>query len=306
MQVFVTGGTGYVGGVLVEHLLAAGHDVRALARSEHAAQALAAAGAAPVRGSLADLDVLRDAAANADAVVHAAVEQPGAPDATEAELRAVAALVAGAASSGGDAGRTAAPVVYTSTALVYGFDPAQDTSEDAALPQISAQPFKAAAERLVLESAGITPIVLRPGLVHGRGGSGLVRSLVEGAAVARVAAYVDSGENAWSAVHVDDLAALYVTAVERPVAGVFNVAEGAHFTFRELAEAIADLTGTVAASVPLAVAEQRMGPLARVLATTSRLSAERAREAFGWRPAGPMLLDDVRAGSYRAAAVTVG
>src|SRR4051812_43504128 len=100
MQVFVTGGTGYVGGVLVERLVAAGHEVVGLARSEHAEAALAAAGAKPLRGSLNDIGVLRDAAASADAVVHASVDYTMTADAQATELAAVAALVEGAGGAG--------------------------------------------------------------------------------------------------------------------------------------------------------------------------------------------------------------
>ena len=74
------------------------------------------------------------------------------------------------------------------------------------------------------------------------------------------------------------------------------------FTFRELAEAIAALTGVPAVPIPFDVAQQRLGPFAHVLASTSRLSAKRARDTFGWTPTGVALLDDVREGSYAALA----
>ena len=297
MKVFVTGGTGYVGTVLVERLANAGHAVTGLARSVSGAEALTAAGATPLHGSLIDVELLSAAAVDADAVVHAAVDVSMTAQAQATELDAVAALVQGAGSSA-----TGKPVVYTSTALVYGFDPAQSTSEDADLPELSAQPVKAAAERVVLAAPGVTGIVLRPALVFGRGGSGLVVGLIRAASAAGVATYVDAGDNAWSSVHVDDLAALYLAALERPAAGVYNAAGPQPFTFRALAEAIATLTRTEASSLPLADATQQMGPLAHVLATTSRLSADRARATFGWTPAGPDFLDDVRTGSYRSLA----
>ena len=170
MKVFITGGTGYVGSVLVERLVADGHEVAALARSEASAQALQTAGARPVRGSLADTATLREAAAASDAVVHAAVDYAMTPESSAVELDAVRALAEGAASGyaatalSGDPD-AATPVIYTSTGLVYGFDPAQDTAEDAELPGLSAQPVKAQAERVLLEAHGITPIVMRAGLV---------------------------------------------------------------------------------------------------------------------------------------------
>lgn len=294
MQVFITGGTGYVGSVLVSRLVAAGHEVTALARSQGSAAALAAGGAVPVHGELADVGVLRAAAADADAVVHAAVDYSMTPASQAVELAAVAALAEGAATAG-----TGTPLIYTSTGLVYGVDPEQDTSEDATLPAASAQPVKAAAERVVLDAPGITPVVVRAGLVYGRGGSGLVTGLIGAAVRDGVATYIEDGANTWRPVHVDDLATLYLAALDRPVPGVYNAVGDSPFSFRELAEAIAELTGTQAVSIPLAVAAQQLGDYAHVLRSTSRLSAEKARATFGWTPAGVPLLDDVRSGSYR-------
>lgn len=297
MKVFITGGTGYLGTVLVEHLVAAGHDVTALARSDASAARLHEAGAAPVAGSLSDTEVLAGAAAAADAVIHAAVDYTMTDESTTTELAAVEALVAGAAS-----GSVSKPLVFTSTGLVYGFEENRDTSEDAVLPEVSAQPVKVAAERIVRGEEGIAGIVLRAGLVFGRGGSALVTGLIQSAQQTGTSIYVGDGENAWTPVHVDSLADLYVAALERPVAGVYNAVGAVPFTFRALAEAIGDLTGKPVASVSLEVAEQRFGPAARTLTTTSRLDASKARDTFGWSPAPRSLIDDVRSGSYTEAA----
>jgi nucleoside-diphosphate-sugar epimerase len=297
MKVFITGGTGYVGSVLVERLVAAGHEVSALARSEASAARLTAAGAQPVRGELADAALLRAAAGSADAVIHAAVDYAMTPEANATELAAVTALAEGAGAA--DAGK---PVIYTSTGLVYGVGDTHDTDEDAVLPEVSAQPVKVAAERIVLDAPGITPIVVRAGLVYGRGGSGLITGLIGSAAQTGAATYIDDGANTWHPVHVDDLAALYLAALEKPVAGVYNAAGQGGFSFRELAEAIAALTGARPVSIPFAAAEQQFGLFAHVLRSSSRLRADKARATFGWQPAGVPLLEDVRAGSYRAPA----
>ncbi|GAA5168452.1 MULTISPECIES: NAD-dependent epimerase/dehydratase family protein [Amycolatopsis] len=297
MKVFITGGTGYLGTVLVEHLVKAGHDVAGLARSDAGATRLHEAGATPVAGSLSDTAVLEGAAAAADAVVHAAVDYAMTDESAAVELAAVKALVAGAAS-----GTVPKPFIFTSTALVYGFEDDRDTSEDAVLPEVSAQPVKVAAERIVRGEAGISGIVFRAGLVFGRGGSPVVTGLIQSAQHTGTSIYVGHGENAWTPVHVDDLADLYVAAIERPVSGVYNVAGTVPFTFRALAGAIGDLTGKPVASVPLEVAEQNFGPAARILTTTSRLDAAKARDTFGWSPAPRSLIDDVRSGSYAEAA----
>jgi nucleoside-diphosphate-sugar epimerase len=293
MNVFLTGGTGYFGSVLVEHLIAAGHTVTALAYSEGSAGRLSAAGAVPVLGSLADAGILERESMAADAVIHAAVDYSPSAEAAATELAAVTALVAGAGRSG-----TGKPVVYTSTGLVYGFDPDQDSTEDAVLPEVSAQPVKVAAERLVLDATGIDGMVFRAGLIFGRGGSGLITGLIGSARTNGVATYIGDGANSWLPVHVDDLAELYVAAIARSKPGVFNAVGNVRFTFQGLAEAIAELTGTQTASVPPEVAESAFGPAARILTTTSRLDSTKARATFGWVPSDLSLIEDVRAGSY--------
>ncbi|MEF2977641.1 NAD-dependent epimerase/dehydratase family protein [Subtercola sp. YIM 133946] len=298
MKVFIVGATGYLGSVIVQRLVGAGHSVTALSRSDASDATLLAAIATPVRGSLADTETLTTAASRADAVVYAASDYAATEQSMQVELAAVAALVDGA-------GRAARgkPVIYTSTGLVYGPDASPaDTDESAALPEISAQPVKVAAERIVLGSAEITGISVRAGLIFGRGGTVLLTGLIAAARAHGVATYIDEGANTWLPVHVDDLADLYLRALEHPVGGAFNAVGDVPFSFRELAEAIGELTGAAVVSIPLSVAEQSMGPAATTLTSTSSLSAAKAKATFGWAPADRSLIDDVRHGSYAAPA----
>lgn len=297
MNVFIIGGTGYLGRVLVERLLTEGHTVTALARSEVGADRLREAGAAPVGGSIADVEVLGRESAAADAVIYAASDYAATEASMQLELDAVRAVVAGAQSD--SVPGTAKPVVYTSTGLVYGFE-SGDSTEDAELPEHSAQPVKARAERIVLDAEGVTGIAVRASLIFGRGGSGLLEGLIGGARANGVSMVVGDGQNAWWPIHVDDLAGFYLRALERPVRGAFNVAGDVPFTFAELAGAIGELTGTPVVSLSLEEAVQGMGPQAAVLVTASRLPTAKARAAFDWQPSGRSLLDDVRHGTYAA------
>lgn len=291
MHIFLTGGSGYVGGHLAHHFIDSGHRVSALARSQAAGDKVAGLGARPVAGGLADTAVLARAAAEADAIVHAAVDFAD-PAMREVEEPALAALLDGA--------RPGTPFVYTSTGLVYpdgrGASADEDTPVDA---EGSPQPYKVLGERQALAARGPAVTVVRAALVHGHGGSGLLQGMIAGARERGAATYIGDGANAWSAVHVDDLARLYAAAIARAEHGlVVNAASRTHVTMRQLAEAVAHTTGTRAVSITREQAERAIGPYAAVLTRSTPLDPSRAERVFGWTPEAPALLDDLRAGSY--------
>ena len=150
------------------------------------------------------------------------------------------------------------------------------------------------------EAAGLNGMIIRAGLIYGRGGTMLLTSLIGAATRSGTAIHIGAGDNEWTPVHVDDLARLYLKALERPAAGTYNAAGPRQFTFRELAEAIADLTGTTATSITAEQAESEMGPMAALLQSSARITSQKAQNTFGWNTGGAALPNDVRSGSYRA------
>ncbi|WP_216216101.1 NAD-dependent epimerase/dehydratase family protein [Amycolatopsis aidingensis] len=291
MKVFITGASGYVGGVVAGHLLAAGHEVAALARSDQAAERVQGLGAHAVRGDLADLGVLRDAAAGADAVVHAAI------DFAEPDMRTIEEPALDTMLGALDGGRS---FVYASTALVYPDTAGGPPREDGALDPASPQLFKQLGEQQVLGAHGVTATVLRASLVYGHAGSALLMAMIGAAKEHHAAPYTGEGTNQWSTIHVDDLARLYVMAIEKQVGGVFNASSRVQVGVRELSEAIAQLVDVSGDPLTPEVATQAFGPFLPILGREITLDPKRAEETFGWKPQEVGLLEDLTAGSYRA------
>lgn len=295
MRIFLTGASGYLGGVVTEHLIASGHQVKALARSLAARDRVTKLGAEAVPGSLADTDTLRLAAEEADAVVHAAVDFTH-PAMHEVEQPALAAMLAGL--------KPGNPFVYTSTGLVYPDGHGVAADEDTLVePELSAQPYKVLGERQALAAEGPAVTVIRAALIYGRGGTALLQGLIANAREQGVTAYIGDGNNEWSSVHVDDLARLYVAALTRAEPRlVVNAASRSGASMREIVEAVAHITEGRALSITMEQAQQKMGPFAGVLTRSSLMDPSRAEQLLGWKPSELSLLDELRSGSYAASA----
>jgi nucleoside-diphosphate-sugar epimerase len=270
VDVFVTGASGYIGSAVTRALLARGHRVRGLARSDAAAEAARAAGATPVRGSLTDLPVLAAAAADADAVVHTAASTGD--DRPQIDAAAVRAML-DAMPGGAFVTTTGAPRARSSRAPV---------AEDDTAEPVGPLAWLAEAEHRVLTAERVRGAVVRPPIVYGLGG-GPVAGLVGQARADGVARYVDPGDNRWSAVHVGDLAEAYALILERGATGVFHAAEAVPVTMADLFTAVGHAAGVPVSSWPLAEALATHGPLAAYLAGDAALDAGRLR-ARGWVP----------------------
>jgi nucleoside-diphosphate-sugar epimerase len=300
MRVFVTGATGFVGSAVVPELIAAGHDVVGLARSDAAAAALTAAGADVHRGSLEDLDSLRAGALAVDGVVHLAFVHDFSDLAASGriDLRAIETLAAALEGSG-------RPLVITSgTGLLAPGRLA--TEEDRADPN-GAGAHRARSEEAALSLAerGVRACVVRlAASVHGEGDHGFVPRLIEIAREQGVSGYIDDGSNRWPAVHRFDAARLFGLAVESAPAGsvLHGVAEEG-MAIRAIAEVIGRHLGVPVASVPREQAAEHFGWIAGFLAADLPASSGLTRERTGWQPTHPGLLDDLEAGHYFAQAL---
>ncbi|MGA9995062.1 MAG: SDR family oxidoreductase [Pyrinomonadaceae bacterium] len=293
MKVLLTGATGYIGSAVADALVERGHEVIGLARSEEAAQKLEAKGIGVWRGSLNDPASVAAAARDVDGVIHAA--STGGPDAPQADRQTVEAIT-------GALEGTNKPFVYTSGVWVMGNTGESIATEESQLDPTPLVAWRPAVEQLVLDAAqrGVRSIVLRPAMVYGRGG-GSVADFINSAREDGAAHYISTGENRWSLIHVEDLADLYVLALEQAEAGtLLMVASGPSMRVREIAERASHAAGAGGQTVswPLEEAQGRLGPYADALVLDQQVSGERARNLLQWTPKAPSLVEELEHGSY--------
>lgn len=292
MRVFVTGATGFIGTAVVQELLGAGHEVVGLARSDEAAAKLKAAGAGAHRGALDDLESLAEGARWADGVAHLAFIH----DFSRYEENAETDRMATAALAGALEG-TGKPLVVTSgTAVLTPGRMGVETDAPTAQTRAKSELVLAWANRGVRVSV----VRLAPS-VHGRGDAAFVPALVAIARDTGVSAYVGDGTNRWPAVHRLDAARLFRLALERsePGARFHGVAE-AGIPTRTIAEAIGAGLCLPVRSISPEEAAGHFGWLAGFLQLDALASSALTRDALGWAPTEPGLIQDMREGGYFA------
>lgn len=288
MHVFVTGATGWVGSAIVDELVTAGHQVTGLARSGDKAAVLKAAGAEVVQSSLDDLDVLRRAAAAADAVVHTAFNHDFSRFLENAaqDQRVIEAL--GGALEGSDR-----PLIVTS-----GLAGLPRGATEADLPN-PASPRKSEAAARALAARGVRAATVRLApSVHGPGDHGFVPIVIRLAREAGVSAYIGDGGNCWSGVYRLDAARVYRLALEQ------GVTEPVYHAVADEAVPIKDIAQAIGRGLGLPVearAPEHFGWFASFAGADMAASSARTRERLGWRPAGPDLLADLGQPGYYAA-----
>jgi nucleoside-diphosphate-sugar epimerase len=291
MRIFLTGATGFVGSAIVPELIGAAYEVLGLARSDAAAASLTAARADVQRGSLNDLESLRQGADAADAVIHAGFIHDFANYAAAAETDRRAIETIGAVLAGSDR-----PFIVTSgTALTApGRVATENDAANSTFPRKSEEAAASAA------AGGARVSVLRlPPSVHGVGDHGFVPLLIRLAREKGVSAYVGEGLNRWPAVHRTDAARLYRLALEKsPMALRYHAVADEGVPFREIAQVIGRRLNIRVVSKPPDEAADHFGWFAHFAALDCPASSAQTQEQLGWRPTQASLIPDIDQPGY--------
>jgi nucleoside-diphosphate-sugar epimerase len=291
MRIFVTGATGFVGSAIVPELVGAGHQVVGLARSDMAAASLTAAGVNVQRGSLDDLESLRNGAAAADAVIHAGFNHDFSNYAAAAETDRLAIEAIGGVLAGSDR-----PFIVTSgTALAApGRIATEEDAANSTFPRKSEEAAASAAAR------GVRTSVLRlPPSVHGDGDHGFIPLLIGIAREKGVSAYVGDGLNRWPAVHRLDAARLFRLVLEKGSgAPRYHAVADQGVPFREIAQVIGRRLNIPVVSKSHEEAVDHFGWFAHFAGLDCPASSQLTQERLGWRPTQPSLIPDIDRPSY--------
>lgn len=288
MHVFITGATGLIGSAVVAELITNDHTVLGLARSDASAAALTSAGAEPIRGDLADLDALREGAAQAEGVIHLAFANDfSSPEALANAIAEESAALATLGEALIDSGR---PLVACSGTPAV---PGRASTEADPLQMVGPVAGRGRSVTAVLDlaSRGVRSSAVRlPRTVHNQGNGGFAGLLTNIARQSGVSGYPGDGTQRWPAVHALDAASLFRLALEQAPAGTsWHAVDDEGDAVRDIAAVIGRRLNVQVESVE----PETFGPLGAIFATDQPASSTYTREALGWEPTHPHLLEDL-------------
>ncbi|MEU8240842.1 NAD-dependent epimerase/dehydratase family protein [Actinoplanes missouriensis] len=285
MKIFLTGATGYIGSAVRSALIAGGHSVTALVRAESAAR-VTGDGLDVMIGDMRDAALVRDLAATSDAVIHTA--SPGDASSAAAEAEFADAVLAGR------------PKAFIRTGGVWVHGAGSDITEETPIAAPALVAWRDEIDKRVLGASGIRSVLIEPGIVYGHG-AGIARMVMSAPQVDGGLQLIGDGRQHWTTVHVDDLAALYVLALEKGDAGsVFLGVGGENPTVRELGEAASRRLGLGGRVIPEEPSETvaRLGDFGAALLLDQQASGAKAREVLGWLPQQRSLVAEIAADGY--------
>jgi nucleoside-diphosphate-sugar epimerase len=294
MRVFITGAAGFIGSATTKELIANGHKVSGLARSDENAAALEKLGAEVHRGSLDDLDSLRQGARETDGTIHLAFIHDFSKFAETGQIdkRAIDAMGEALAGSG-------KPFIVTSGTLLVA--PGRlATEEDPVTPGM---PRMSETAGLAFASRGVRAMAVRLPQVHGgEGKCGLLNWLLAIAREKGMSAYVGDGSNRWSGAHRLDVARLYRLALEKGKAGAsFHAVSDEGVRMRDVAEIIGRHLKLPVKSISPEEIPAHFGMMARFAGMDSAVSSALTQQWLGWKPVEIGMIADISRPDYFAA-----
>lgn len=297
MRVFVAGATGAIGRPLLKRLVAAGHEVTGMTRSEEKAAGVREAGARAVVCDVFDEQGVRAAMAEAEpeVVVHQLTSLPDRFDFRDKDLYTATNRLRGegtrilldAAVAAG-----ARRMVAQSIAFIYRQEGSWVKTEDDEPLEDASGIFADAVrttlemERSVTGSQELDGLILRYGFFYGPGTAYGEAGSTTAEVRKRRFPVIGRGDSVFSYIHVDDAAAATVAAVERGGPGVYNVVDDDPAPMREWLPALAEAFGAKRPlRVPAWIARLVAGREAVAFATQTRgASNEKAKRELGWQP----------------------
>mmetsp|Transcript_2826 Transcript_2826/g.6595 ORF Transcript_2826/g.6595 Transcript_2826/m.6595 type:complete len:294 (+) Transcript_2826:238-1119(+) len=293
MKVFVTGASGWVGSVVTKILIEQGHEVCGLVRSDNSASRVENLGATPIRGSLEDLEVIKSASNDADAVIHTAFNHDDFNkylENCEVDRKVISAMLDALSGSGKS--------LIVATGLVGLGD------EESMAETTGVKGFRGATEPMLLkrgekENVRVASVRLPPS-VHGVGDQAFLKYINKFATEAKVSPYVLNGSNRWATVHRDDAANAFVLALTKGPAGQRIHAVAEEVPFKDIAEVLGENLDVPCKSMTPEEAAEHFTFLTPFVSTDYTAPTVITRTRLGWEPKSPGLLEDLRNPAYFA------